>query len=829
MTTLFLLCNAHLDPVWQWEWEEGAAAAVSTFRAAADLCEQYEGFVFNHNEALLYRWVEEYEPALFSRIQRLVTQGRWHIMGGWYLQPDCNLPSGESLVRQILYGRTYFQEKFGVTPTTAISFDAFGHSRGLVQILRRAGYDSYIYLRPEDSTMPQEFRWLGFDGSETLVHRIWYGYNTPLGQAHQRIADRIAQMGDEPRDSLVLWGVGNHGGGPSRLDIECINELMQANDRVTLAHATPEQYFASLARRADELPQHADELNPRFVGCYSSMVRVKQGHRQLENELFAVEKMLSAAALQGLLAYPSEELAAAFHDLMLIQFHDILPGTGTQPVEETALRLLGHGREIAARLRARAFFALAAGQSPADEGEYPILIYNPHPFPVRGIWSCEFMLADQNWKQAFSLPVVYSEDGERLSTQAEKEHSNINLDWRKRAVFAAELQPAQMNRFTCRIALVERRPRPTLGVQEGAITFRNQRLTVRINAHTGLLDAYEVDGILFLAPNAFLPVVVADNADPWRMDTSSFGPVIGAFALMDPGAGSDVSGVRDALLPSVRVIEQGEVRTVIEAVLQYRRSVLVLTYRLPAEGTELELGVRVYWNEQDKLLKLVIPTLLKNGVYLGQTVFGVQRLRTDGSEVVAQKWVAVADEAAGLAVTCSNDGVYGSDYCEGALRPTLLRGTGYCTHPILDRPLIEPDRFNPRIDQGERTFTFRLQAGPLHERLERIDREALVFGEQPYALSFFPPGSGSHPGALVTLSDEAVQLVAFKGAEDGRGFILRLFEPTGTPRTTTLALPALGLVQTIQLAAFELKTLRLDTETRSISEVNLLETGAVWL
>ena len=111
---VYLVCNAHIDPVWLWEWEEGAATAISTFRVAADLCEQFDDFIFNHNEAILYQWVEEYEPALFKRIQDLVAEGKWHIMGGWYLQPDGNLPSGESFVRQILLGRNYFEDKFKV-------------------------------------------------------------------------------------------------------------------------------------------------------------------------------------------------------------------------------------------------------------------------------------------------------------------------------------------------------------------------------------------------------------------------------------------------------------------------------------------------------------------------------------------------------------------------------------------------------------------------------------------------------------------------------------------------------------------------------------------
>ena len=123
---IYLMCNAHLDPVWLWRREEGMAEALSTFRVAADFCEKYDGFIFNHNESLLYEWVEENEPELFERIRKLVKAGKWRIMGGWYLQPDCNLPSGESILRQMRQGRAYFLEKFGVAPTVAVNFDPFG-------------------------------------------------------------------------------------------------------------------------------------------------------------------------------------------------------------------------------------------------------------------------------------------------------------------------------------------------------------------------------------------------------------------------------------------------------------------------------------------------------------------------------------------------------------------------------------------------------------------------------------------------------------------------------------------------------------------------------
>ena len=146
--TIHLLCNSHLDPAWLWPWQEGAAEALALARTVVDLCERYPGFVFNRNEAMFYHWIAEYDAVLLERIRRLVRAGAWHVMGGWYVQPDCNMPCGESFVRQILTGKRYFKQTFGVDATTAVNLDSFGHSRGLVQILAKSGYDSYLFCRP---------------------------------------------------------------------------------------------------------------------------------------------------------------------------------------------------------------------------------------------------------------------------------------------------------------------------------------------------------------------------------------------------------------------------------------------------------------------------------------------------------------------------------------------------------------------------------------------------------------------------------------------------------------------------------------------------------
>ena len=829
MNRLHLICNAHLDPVWQWEWEEGAAAAVSTFRTAAEFCEEFDGFIFNHNEALLYQWVEEYEPSLFARIQRLVQAGKWHIIGGWYLQPDCNMPSAESFIRQILHGQRYFRDKFGAAPTTAVNFDSFGHTRGLVQILKKFGYDSYLFMRPSPEELPlpdQDFIWVGYDGSRILAHRILEGYNSLLGQAANKVRRWLTEHPGLPL-GMLAWGVGDHGGGPSRMDLRQLDELMNESTGWEIRHSTPEAYFQELAAGNPILPEVAAELNPNAVGCYTSQVRIKQKHRLLENELYLTEKMLSAAALPGRLPYPREELGLAFRKLLFSEFHDILPGSSVQPVEEASLRSLDSGLEIASQLKARAFFALSAGQAKAGEGEIPILVYNPHPFKVRGVFECEFMLPDQNWKDEFTLPVVY-QNGVRLPSQPEKENSNISLDWRKRVAFAAELESSRMNRFDCRLETLAAKPRPALVEEEGRFIFKTERIQAAVNRHTGWFDYYRVDGYDYLTENAFQALVADDCDDSWAGTQYRFRDLRGRFELMSPEAGTRFSGVHGRLLDAVRVIEDGPVRTVVEAVFSYGDSMICQRYKLPRHGTELELEVRVYWLEKTKMLKLSVPTRWRPARYLGQAAGGIKELPIDGSETLAQKWCAAVTDEGERMLTIINEGCYGSDFQDGEIRLSLLRSPGYTALDMsqfgaMDRPILPEDRFSPRMDQGERLFRFWCNGGKTSERLTVIDREALAHNEKPFALSFFPAGDGEKPAPLIELGDEAIQMTAFKRAEEGEGYIIRLYEPTGQPRATKILLPALGIHQTAVFGAFEIKTFRLDLTARSLVAANMLE------
>lgn len=824
--TVHLICNAHLDPVWLWEWEEGAAEAISTFRVAAEFCEAFDGFVFNHNEAILYEWVEDYEPELFKRIQRLVKAGKWHIMGGWYLQPDCNMPSGESFVRQILLGRHYFQAKFGVSPTTAINFDPFGHTQGLVQIMAKSGYDAYLFCRPNSVELPlrrEEFIWQGYDGSRLMATRLFGSYLSARGKAAEKV-ENLLKSRKKFNHLALTWGVGNHGGGPSKIDLEKLAALMKQRDDLNIIHSTPEKYFTALASEGAKLPVRDDDINPWAVGCYTSQIRLKQLHRQLENELYITEKMLVNGWTQGRLEYPTEQLTEAMRDLCHAEFHDILPGSSIQPVEETSLRLMNHGLEILSRLKAKAFFALAAGQPKAAEGKIPILVYNPHPYPITTTVECEFQLADQNWDGDFTLCQVKS-GTTALPTQLEQEASHLNLDWRKKVVFNATLAPAQMNRFDCELIKVDKRPVPALKKSNEYYVIDNGQMNILINSRTGRMDSYNVAGKAFLAPHAFRPLVMADNEDPWGMQVSQFREKIGVFKLMTRAECAAHCGVHADSIAPVRVVEHGGVRTVIEVSLGYGNSFMLLTYKIPTTGTGFEVEIRVTWNEKDKMLKLSLPLGFKPEKSLGQTAFGFHKLPCNGDETITQKWLTANSASTDRALSIIDDGIYGCDIKNSELRLSLLRSSAYSGHPIADREIVPQNRFTARIDQGERIFKLWINGGSISEINDSIEQMALNINEKPVALSFFPNGHGTPvaPGAVLN-GESTITMSACKKAEAEDALIIRLYNASASSAKTELTIAHSAIRSNhLTFTKFEVKTLKVDLAKGTIDECSMME------
>ncbi len=727
-------------------------------------------------------------------------------------------------------GRRYFAEKFDVEPTTAINFDPFGHTRGLVQILAKSGYDSYLFCRPHGGnlTLPAEtFRWVGYDGSSVIGQRSAEGYGSAMGHAADAV--RAAEGRDFGRElNFKLWGVGNHGGGPSRQDIRDLNEyIAECRTRgIEVIHSTPEAYFADIRARGVELPAHAADMNMWAPGCYTSQVRIKQKYRLLENTLFMVEKMYTHLVSIGKGSYPERAFGEVLYDLLTVQFHDILPGSSIQPAEELALRMLDHGQEILTRLRMRAFMALSAEEPEAPTGEIPVLVYNPHPYPVTEDITCEFMLADQNWAGTYFLPVAYR-DGEKLPTQCEKEDSNIPLDWRKRVVFRAKLAPMSVNRFDCK--LIELPAKPPIdvealgGTDPAVFRFETPHMTVEIDRTTGLLSRFSADGVDYLGATSGRLDFMQDAHDAWGMTFTAWREKLGSFTLLSPEDGTRFSD-QDATIPSFRIIEDGEVRTVIEVVFGYADSRARIRYKLSKQAPQIDMDVRVINAEKRKMLKLGFTPARKDASPALEVAFGEEPMRRDGQECVGQKYLTVRAPS-GARLDIFNRGTYGASFEtdpalaedeNGRIYVTLLHAPGYTTHPIGDRPTLPADRHNDYMEQGERDFSFRLVARAATDS-PTMARDALAFNETPFAMNFFPSGDGYDEADIplgrlpfCTLEgSKTVLLTALKKTVDGKDYLLRLFNASPADATVTVHCPwLLDESMTLTLGPWSVETYR---------------------
>lgn len=540
-------------------------------------------------------------------------------------------------------------------------------------------------------------------------------------------------------------------------------------------------------------------------GCYTSMVRVKQQHRRLENQLFFTEKLCAAAAVQGALEYPLTELEAAEKDLMFAQFHDILPGTAVPCGEETGLRRLHHGLETVSGLRARAFFALCLGEEKAKAGEYPIMVFNPHPYPMKTVVDVGLILENQNWEESFTELAVYHGEA-LLPTQTVKEMSNVNLDWAKRILFYGELAPLSVTRFDARPVSASSRLRQRL--TDGDFVFENEGMYVRIGGKSGLIEGLRIDGKLLIdAPAPF--VLYRDNADPWAMSARQrkcLAEPDSMLRLMSPQECASFAGT-DRPFPPVRVIEEGAVIREVEALFSLRDTVLCVRYAIHRLQPFIDVRITAFFRAADALLKWHIPAAFEAGL-AAQTAYATEGLLQDGSEHVMQKWVCQSNERCALAVL--NTGSYGFSCLKNELQLTLVRSAAYAAHPIEARPLLRDDRVIPRMDQGKREFFFRLTGGEVKRVRPVLDRLALECNEEPYALQVFPNGQGAvfRECPLRLDGDASITLGAFKASRGG-GYILRLYNGSDKAAATRLTACFCDCSAEIPLGPYEFKTFRI--------------------
>jgi alpha-mannosidase len=351
-----LLCaaHAHIDMNWMWRWDETVAVTLDTFRTVLALLRAYPQFKFSQSQASVYQIVETYAPELLPEIKQRIHEGRWEVTASTWVEADKNLPNGESQARHLLLTRRYLSQLLGLKPENfGLDFepDTFGHSANVPEILASAGVKYYYHCRGDKN--PSLYHWLAPSGSSILVYLepFWYlGYVDP--SLAQFVPSFCQQFGLDT--ALRVYGIGDHGGGPTRRDIQRILDMDTWPVFPTLRFGTFTEYFAHVEKIAGRLPEVRGELNFVFTGCYSSQSRIKKANRLAEAALDVSERFSALAATCGA-AYPRPAFTKAWRNTLFNQFHDIIPGSGVIDTREYALGLFQESLALANSQRMHAF------------------------------------------------------------------------------------------------------------------------------------------------------------------------------------------------------------------------------------------------------------------------------------------------------------------------------------------------------------------------------------------------------------------------------------------------------------------------------------------
>lgn len=797
---LHLISQAHLDPVWLWPLHDGVAETLTTLHSAVERLAETPGFQFTRSSAATYRWAREMDPALFRRIRRLVRQGRWEVVGGWVEQPDCNLPSAESFIRQGLYAKAWFRKHLGPEAETRIGYnvDSFGHAGGLPQILRATGFDRYVFMRPQsedDPTLPLLFWWKSADGSRVLAQRIPQLYS----QSYAATADDIeatirsaAKTSFAPgfRNGAAWFGVGNHGGGPTREHVAKVLELQQDPDLPEIRFSSLREYFAAVEAEPAfaRLPEVDRELNFLFRGCYSSTGWVKQMHRANEKALLAAE------ALQCL-AFGEKARADALHEAWwthcLNEFHDILSGTCVAEVDGETRDRHGLTRAHAQEVARKAAFALARQVDTRHEKGSVLFAANPLP------WARTALVEFDTFQTPHGREVITHLEtaaGERIPVQWQHADANLGpwgLPWGKLTaalplpacgyrVFRVATRPAEkafVNPFAGQAATTQFAKG---GETEGASASRPGPILTSLKC-----------GRRELLAEPLRLVVIRDPHGAWGHGVEAFDEELGE---------ADSLGVEE--------ISAGPVFTQTRETLRWGQSEIWVDLRRYAEAPALDVRVRVNWQEKRQMLKLEIPTRLTHVSVRAKMPGEVVRRVPQGREEPCHDWVALEGKLSGRAASLAvmNDSTYAYDAKDGRLRLTLVRGVPAAEHPPFEYTDCRHVHF---LDQGWQERRFRILAvdGPVPADLDRL---AAGFQSPPaHMLDSGHAGSAPWERSLLRVAPAHVALLALKPAEDGDGFILRLQEFAGEPTEAAIAVEGRAQPFRLQMAPWQILTTRL--------------------
>ena len=708
--------HAHIDLAWLWPYDETRRKARRTFNTALQLMKQFPSFVFNQSTAAYYDQIERDDPDLFKAIQEAVKGGQWETIGAMWVEPDTNMPTGESFVRQLLYGQRYFEAKFGTRHRVCWLPDCFGFSGALPQLLRQAGVDSFFTIKvnwSETNRFPYDlFWWEGLDGSRVLAHTFdnpVHGYNgstEPKAIIGTWQNFRGKTLHDE---SLLAVGHGDGGGGVTPEMLERQAQLADFPAVPALAPARVEDFFARAHEGVPaDLPVWLGEI---YLELHRATLTTQSGtkkkHREAERALITAETISSLGMLLG--AEKPESLETHWHAVLKNEFHDILPGSGVREVYIDAENELAAARDAGIARQKEALAALVA-KLPKGEAKDAVAIVNPTlgPRAVR-FEGPEGPVAAASTVAPLGIAVIGKAD---LAPAAGLTVSEDRLE----------------------------------NAHIRAIIGKDGTVTSLIDKRTGR-EALAGRGNQLVA----YPMDKPRNWDAWDVEDDY------------TANGQELTEVE-----SISVVERGPHRAAIKVVKRFRDSVVTQTYTLWANAPRLDIKTHIDWHDRRVLLRTLTPVAVRADHATFECAFGIVRRPTHSNtswdaakfEVPGHRFVDLSEPGFGVAML--NDGKYGHSARGNVLGLSLLRSPIY------------PD---PVADEGEQTFTYALMphggdwfaAGVLTEA-EDLNQPLLSAPAEGAAIGTVTP---------VAVSGHKVALAGLKPAEDSADVVLRVYEPAG--------------------------------------------------
>ena len=801
----YLIANAHLDPVWQWCVPEGLSLVKSTFRSALDRMNEFPGYTFTSACAGYYKWIQLSEPEMFEEIKQRVEEGRWAVVGGMWVQPDCNIPSGEAFCRHMLYSQKFFKQHFGITVKTGYNVDSFGHNGMLPQLFKKSGIDNYVYQRPnrfeEMPGLPAEdlHLWKSPDGSVIRCFHIPDGYG---GDVHKERLDDHYYSKNQPM--MVFFGVGNHGGGPSKEHLAHADALIEKGD---FKYSTPDEYFEETKNVAAPLVE--TDLQHHASGCYSANSRVKELNRRAETELVTAEKLDVLANILTGSAIHNDRLEAAWERVMFNQFHDILAGCSIKDAYKDAENGYGYARETAMGINTFAAQRISWRIKTTDflnadvsemrcrmwyrngEGS-PMVVFNPHSFPVKSYGQ----FGDQG------VAKVLDSKGNEVPLQKVRA-PYTDGDHVNKTIFEAEVPPYGYAVYYLYHAESAEEKAYASDLVATENSLENSKVKVVFDKETGAVSSYILkNGNTEFAKGLLGKAVVCDDEanDTWGHRIFDYNIDMGCF---EGG--------------TLELVESGPVRATIKSVVTYGNSVLKRYYSLYAGSEKLTVRTVLDFDEQYKSVKLSFCADVNNDTVTYSMPYGFITKPANGQEEPCHAWCDIAEDG-GKGLALLNTSKYSFCAKGNDLRMMIARGCAYLDH----FGQHSRDSEMEFLDKGQQEFTYEIV--PHTEKMNSALFRMSEVLNNPLQTHQETHHDGTLPqiNSALCIDKENIVVTAVKSAEDGNGIIVRAVETDGVKTEAVIDFSAMNVKIASEWNPQEIKTFRISADGK-VSESMITE------